>query len=149
MGRLSAEKVRLAELDSSVASYETLLEERPYWEAREAWLEAHPMDIFDARRTESEFAEAMQHSLNQSGLTIEAQQLGALETVGDLTLVPLSFKIGGRLEPLVRWLQEVQQPGRYCEIQSFALKRAAEETSITADVKIRKLFRNQASAPSQ
>ena len=90
--------------------------------------------------TDSRFAEKMQQSVIQFGLSIESQQLHESENQGDMLMVSLDLTIKGKLEPIVRWMHEVQQPGKYFVIRTFTLKRFDEGANMSARMNVRGLF---------
>lgn len=132
---------RIRSLKSTAGEYEVALQERPHWEARQAWLNASPMAPYEGPSTDSHFAEDVQHSLVQSGLLIEAQQLHEAVLQGDIAEVTLDLTVKGRLEEIVRWLQLAQQPGKYFVIRSFTLKRFDEGSTMSARITAGRLFR--------
>lgn len=132
---------RLRSLESTAGEYEAVLRERPHWEARRAWLDAWPMAPYAGPSTDSQFAEDIQHSLVQGGLVIEAQQLHEAVIQDDIAVVTLDLTVKGRLEEIVRWMQQAQQPGKYFVIRSFTLKRFDEGSTMSARITAGRLFR--------
>jgi hypothetical protein len=99
------------------------------------------MESHAGPETDSHFAEQMQRSLTQFGLSIEAQQLHEAEIQGELVMVSLDLTVKGRLEPIVRWMQDVQQPGKYFVIRAFTLKRFDESANMSARLTVCRLYR--------
>lgn len=132
---------RIGDLEKSTQEYEVMMQDRPHWEARKAWINSMPMDSRDGPETDSHFAEQIQRGLTQFGLSIEAQQLHEPENHGDLVIVSLDLTVKGRLEPIVRWMQDVQQPGKYFIIRAFTLKRFDEGANMSARMTVCRLFR--------
>ncbi len=148
-GRIQAERAELAELTTRRAEFRSLLDERPYWEARGAWIAEHPLDPYTGRDADSRFAESAQKSIAAGGLEIESQQLQEPERDGELMKTTLDLVIRGDLEALVRWLWTTQRPGSYVRVESFTLKRADEGTKMRLQVKLRKVFRASPVATSE
>lgn len=134
-----ADEVR--QLDGTLGEFRALLEERPHWEARRQWVLAHPPELHAGRESDSRFAEAIQRTLTESGLTIDSQQLRESERAGTLVTTTLELSVKGRMEPLIRWLNLVQQPGSYFAVENFTLKCLDDGTTMTGHVRIRKIFR--------
>lgn len=142
-------QARIGDLESSAKGYEVILQDQPRWEARQAWMQAFPMSPYEGSATDSRFTEEIQRSLVQGGLAIEAQQLHEAATEGDVVVVALDLNIKGSLEQIVRWMQTIQQPGKYLAIRSFTLKRFDEGSVMSLRLTACQLYRagQLASAP--
>lgn len=140
---------RIAELQSTEQGYQVVFSDKSRWEARKSWIQSIPMLSHDGPGTDSQFAEKMQQSITQFGLSIESQQLHESENQGDIVTVSLDLTIKGKLEPIVRWMHEVQQPGKYFVIRAFTLKRFDEGANMSARMNVCGLFHrgNLPSAP--
>lgn len=141
-----AASVRLLEAEQT--EHRLLLEEAPHWQARHQWLLAHPPEVYAGRESDSRFTEGIQHRLTETGLVIDSQQLRESERAGTLVTTSLELTVHGGFEPLVRWLNDVQQPGNHFAVENLTLKRRDDGT-MTARLQIRKIFRsgNIASRP--
>ncbi|MEI6337373.1 MAG: hypothetical protein WCQ57_02170 [Verrucomicrobiota bacterium] len=133
-------------LEQSVAEYRALLTERPQWEARQHWMQDHPLETHQGREADSRFAEEIQRTLTQNGLSIEAQQLKDSTEEGGLIQAQLEFRAKGRLEQVLRWLCQIQQPGKHLVVQAFTLRRMDEGDTMNAHIRIGKIFRATAGA---
>ena len=133
-------------LEQTAAEYHALLAERPRWEARQHWMEDHPLEPHQGREADSRFAEEIQRTLTQHGLSIDTQQLKDSKKEGGLVQAQLEFSVKGRLEPVIRWLCEIQQPGNHLVVQAFTLRRIDEGDIMTARIRIGKIFRAAAAA---
>jgi len=129
-------------LEQTAAEYRTLLTERPQWEARQHWMQDHPLEAHQGREADSRFAEEIQRSLTQNGLSIDAQQLMDSAQDGGLVQAQLEFSVKGRLEQVVRWLCQIQQPGNHLVVQAFTLRRIDAGDIMTARIRIGKIFRS-------
>jgi len=134
---LSAE---VAGLKNRAAECRLLLEERPHWEARQKWLGQHPLEFHQGPETDSRFVEDIQHSLSESGLAINTQQIRESVPKGGLIETQMQCNVKGSLEQIVRWLARVQQPGNHLVIESLTLKQIEGE-GMTAEVLVGKIFR--------
>jgi len=148
LGQTQQIKSRIATLESSARDYESIMAERPHWEARQAWMHAMPMDAYTGAETDSRFAEAMQQSLTQHGLAIESQQLHESELRNEVVVVTLDLTVKGQLEQIVRWMQQMQQPGKYFAIPSIILKRSDESSNMSVRMSVSRFFRRGGIASS-
>jgi len=137
---------RVTELEQTAVEYRSLLAERPHWEARKAWMTGHPLEPHEGAEANSRFAEEIQRSLTASGLSIDAQQLKESEQEGSLVQAQLEFSVKGRLEQVIRWLCQVQQPGNHLVVQAFTLRRLDEGDVMMARIRLGKIFRTGAVA---
>jgi hypothetical protein len=137
-GNLSAQA---ASLTGTAAEYRSLLAERPRWEARRIWMESHPLDSHQGAGTDSQFAEEIQKTLTRNGLSIDAQQLDDPSPDGRLVEARIECTIKGRLEQIVRWLCDIQQPGRHLVVEAFTLRQTDDGDVMTANVRLGKVFR--------
>ncbi len=128
-------------LEQTAAEYRALLTERPQWEARQQWVQAHPLETHQGREAESRFAEEIQTTLTQNGLDIDAQQLKDSALDGGLVQAQLEFSVKGRLEQVIRWLCQIQQPGNHLVVQSLTLRRIDDGDTMNARIRIGKIFR--------
>lgn len=131
---------RILTLDASLQENRELLKDRPYWESRQKWLAATPMGNYLAGESDSKFAESLQKSLTDAGLAIESQQLHEAKLANGVFSVSLDVVAKGRLEQIVRWLQQVQQPGKFLVVRAFSLKRFDEGSGMVARMTVCQLF---------
>jgi hypothetical protein len=127
-------------VNRETAEYQLLASERPYWEARQAWLESNQPVSHSGPATDSAFAEKMQSEMRKFNLTIETQQLGQSENLGDWIATPLDLTVRGNLESLVRWLQSTQAPGKFIAVRSFNLRQSEDGTSMVLRIRLQQLF---------
>jgi hypothetical protein len=139
----------IARLESDVAAARRLLEQKPYWLARQDWLLAHPPELYDSRTSRAKFVQDVQASLSAHQLQIDAQQPQSDETQGRLASTWIDLTVTGHLEAIVRWLHALQQPGSYEVVRSFTLKQADDGHTMEAHVLLGKIFRTQELAAAQ
>ncbi len=131
---------QILQQEQAVKEFQTLLAEGPYWETRHQWLLANPLEPHLGQKTDSGFAEQMQKSFTENGLVIDSQQMKDTTRQDRLTETVLEFTVKGRLEQIIRWLSQVQQPGRHVVIQSISLRRLDEGEAMVARIRISKIF---------
>ncbi len=125
-----------------------MLEQRPYYVAREAWLDAHPLPVYDERTSQSEFVQSVNQDLNAHKLRILSQVPQETTRAGALAFARIDLTINGRLEAIVRWLHAVQQPGKSLFTERFTLKQGEDGNSMELQVLLGKIYRAGGSAAS-
>lgn len=132
---------RIVQLEQAASEYRLLLDEAPRWQARQQWIEAHPLEDHRGSESDSRFAEQMQQAVTQNGLVIDSQQLHDSAFEDGLVEAQLEFTVKGRLEQVVRWLNQIQQPGNHLVVQAFTLRRLDEGDAMVVRIRIGKIFR--------
>jgi hypothetical protein len=142
-------RAEIARLETEVAAARRMLEQKPYWLARQDWLLAHQPQPYDARTSRSKFVEEIQSSVTANKLQIASQQPQTDERQGRLATTWIDLTVTGRLEAIIRWLQALQQPGKYEVVRSFTLKQAEDGNTMELHVLLGKIFRAGELAPTQ
>ncbi len=146
--QMRTEGTKIRQLAGETQAARLLMKQRPYWIARREWLDAHPPEIYDARSSISKFQQEMQTGILAQKLKIDLQQPLDTERSGDLAVANIDVVVSGRLEAIVRWLQAVQQPGRYMSLKNFTLNQSDDGNSMELQVRLGKVYRAAASATS-
>lgn len=131
-------------IEAEIDGHEALIAERPFWEARQAWMVGNPVDEYSPGESDLAFAEQVQAGVEGAGLKVESQELRETTFDGGLVVASLELDLRGELEALVRWLQGFQQPGSYVRIERFTLKRADASSTMRLQVRVSKVFRGEA-----
>jgi hypothetical protein len=141
--RLQASKVEIVRLNAEAEQARLMLEQRPYWQARQTWVGDHPPDAYDAATSRAKYVQEVTTSLSENKLKTMAQQPQSDEhdPGGRLAMVSIDLTVQGRLEKMVRWLQALQQPGKYEVIRSFTLKKGDDATTMEMQVRLGKVLR--------
>jgi len=139
---------QVGQLEETAAAFESLLEERPHWEARKQWIQEHPLELHPGQEAETQFAEEIQKTLTENGLNIDAQQMKEPLRAGQIVEAQMEFSVRGRLEQVIRWSNQIQQPGNHIVIQSLTLRRPDGSEDLTAQVLVGKLFRVAGGVPT-
>jgi hypothetical protein len=141
-GQMRDARAEISRLTTESAAARTMLQERPYWLARQAWVAEHPPEVYDERTSRSKYVQDVQAQVQAQKLTIMSQQPLETERDGRLALVGMEVTVQGRLEAIVRWLHKLQQPGRYETVRSFTLKQADDGNTMEANVRLGKVLRS-------
>lgn len=141
-GQMRDARAEVSRLESESGAANTLLKERPYWLARQAWVAGHPPEVYDERTSRSKYVQDIQAGVQAQNLRIESQQPLETERDGRLALVGMEITVHGRLEAIVRWLHAFQQPGKYETVRNFTLKQADDGNTMEATVRLGKVLRS-------
>lgn len=141
-------KGEIATQRTEAAAARELLKQRPYYVAREKWLEAHPLPAYDERLSQSEFVQGINASVQTNKLKILSQVPSEPEFAGPLAVAKIDLTINGRLEAIVRWLHAIQQPGKFMFTEKFALKQGDDGNSMELQILLGKVYRVGGSATS-
>lgn len=139
---------QVAQLEETAVGFQSLLEERPHWEARKQWMEEHPLEPHPGQEADTRFADEIQKTLTENGLSIDAQQMKESVRDGRIVEAQMEFSVRGRLEQVIRWSTQIQQPGNHIVIQALTLRRPDGSDNLTAQVLVGKLFRVAGSGPT-
>ncbi len=137
--RVHEATARLTAMHRTSAEYQDTISQHNYWAARQEWMLRVPPEPFEGSKTEAAFAERIQQSLNAHHLTIAAQKLNESRPEGPLVITDLELSLKADLEPLVRWLHHVQQPGNYLSVDALNLRLPDGESSVLAQVRISRI----------
>jgi hypothetical protein len=134
-------RAEIERLKGEATAARTLLKEKPYWTARQDWVEGHLPAPYDEKTSRAQFVQEVQESLKKFQLTTQQQQPLETEMNGRLAIAGIEITVDGRLEAIVRWLHEIQQPGSYALVRSFTLRQAEDGNTMQAVVRLGKIFR--------
>jgi hypothetical protein len=134
-------RAEISRLKGEADAARTLLKEKPYWNVRQEWVEEHVPQAFDERTSQSQFVQEVQDGLKKFQLTTQQQQPLPTEHEGRLAIAGIEVTVEGRLEAIVRWLHELQQPGSYDLVRSFTLRQAEDGNTMQAVVRLGKVYR--------
>ncbi|HEY5792117.1 MAG TPA: GspMb/PilO family protein [Chthoniobacterales bacterium] len=140
IGIVMRDRDEIAALRTQYASYLHVLDQASDWKARGEWRKQHPLPIYDASKSDSDFVERVQRSLTASGLHIQEQQLKESVKKDAFVAISLNLKITGELENLVRWMTSLQKAGSYSEIRNFTLKAADDPSTMVATMDLFQFF---------
>jgi hypothetical protein len=138
----STSRADITRLKGEVEAARTLLGERPYWTARQDWIAQHSPSPYNEQTSRAQFVQEVVNSVQKHQLKTESQQPLETERDGRLAVAGIEVTVEGRLEAIVRWLHELQQPGSYVLLRSLTLRQASEGNTMQAVVRLGKVFRS-------
>ena len=131
----------ITRLQGEVATARQVVQEAPYWHARQDWMNAHPLPAYDENQSLATLMQDLPAGIKRHNLKIEGQQPVGTEVNGSLAVVEIDFKLEGRLEDIVRWLHSIQQPGQYFIVRNFVLKQTQGRNTMNLDIRLGRVFR--------
>jgi len=129
----SALSARIAELRQWETRRDTL-------ERRAAWLRENSPPVWDEQNSTSRLVEDLQESLGRMNIEINNQRL--LETAyhGKFCEAGVQLNLKASTEELVRWLYEIQRPGKFITVRQINLRSDSDKSNLRAELSIVKHF---------
>jgi hypothetical protein len=129
--RRKAMMASLEDMEQRVAINNGLISDRPFWEKRLAWLDAHMPYTDSAGRSQGQLLEDLQNAALDNELKITSQTLLEPLALDHCNEVAVSLRIRGDQDKMMRLLLLLQAPDTFTAIKSFDLQldtRAREKT---------------------
>jgi len=115
--------------------------EKDIWEIRGRWLAANPPPVWAQEASEAAFVQELQRSVAASGIEILAQRLAGSESIPGFEQVTVQLTIRASTEELVRWLHELQQPGKYLAVTQLNVRADGDGENLRAEVQLTRTYR--------
>jgi hypothetical protein len=119
------ERVELLKLES-----DSLLAEKPLWDERSAWMDQNQPFYENGNVAETALLGEVNRLAAENNLTVDQQEIGDRNVTPHYHQVETSFTVTGSLGDILRWLHEVQQPGRFRAVMFCELKPEKSDASI-------------------
>ena len=148
LNRQRALQSSIVQLQAQLAEGRALLEEKDLWGQRAAWLDEHqPSDDVTTTDDDAKFYEFVESSAKSAGLEYTRKDAGNLPASGPLAEVFDSSQVKGKMESLVKWLNELQQPKAFRAVKQISIK-SGEPPDVIAEVEVARWYRpGQGGAP--
>ena len=118
-----------------------LLAEKDFWQERAAWLSEHqPPDDVTTTDDDAKFYEFVETSAKNAGLTYTRRDVGQQTVDGAYAEVFDSSQVKGKMESLVKWLNELQQPKAFRAVKQISVK-SSEPPEVVAEVEVARWYR--------
>jgi hypothetical protein len=111
------------------------------WEARRAWLRDHQPALTNEGDAGAEVLNFVVKGARDHHLEVEEQNLGAVQHGPGGTRIGAEIKIKGGMEPLCRWIADLQQPQNFYAVDFFSLKADPDQKSVICELHISRYFR--------
>ena len=141
LNRQSALQTNIVQLESQLSEGRAILEERGVWQERAAWLDGNqPGDDVSTTDDDAKFYEFVESSAKSAGLEYTRRDAGNLPSAGPFAEVFDSSQVKGKMESLVKWLNELQQPKAFRAIKQISIK-SGEPPEVIAEVEVARWYR--------
>lgn len=141
LNRQRALQSSIVQLQAQLAEGRALLEEKDMWGQRAAWLDEHqPSDDVTTTDDDAKFYEFVESSAKSAGLEYTRKDAGNLPASGPLAEVFDSSQVKGKMESLVKWLNELQQPKAFRAVKQISIK-SGEPPDVIAEVEVARWYR--------
>jgi len=141
LNRQRALQSSIVRLQGEMAEGRAILEEKAVWQERAAWLDAkQPGDDTTTTDDDAKFYEFVENSAKNAGLTYTRRDAGQRPSDGAYAEVVDSSQVKGKMEALVKWLNELQQPEAFRAIKQISVK-SGEPPEVIAEVEVARWYR--------
>lgn len=131
----------IVRLQGELTEGRAILEEKTVWQERAAWLDAkQPGDDTTTTDDDAKFYEFVENSAKNAGLTYTRRDAGQRQSDGAYAEVVDSSQVKGKMEALVKWLNELQQPEAFRAIKQISVK-SGEPPEVIAEVEVARWYR--------
>lgn len=148
LARHSALKKDITVLKMQAAEDKNILAERALWEKRAAWLEANqPEDDLSTKEDSKKFYDFVTSSAAKQGLQFTQKESGEsmIGEGGSIAEVFYKAQVKGKMEQLVKWLHELQDPKQFRAIKQIAIK-SGEPPEMICDIVVARWYRPKVEA---
>ncbi len=133
-GALQNSGVQKANLETQLEELQNWIGQAAEWEKKAAWISENPPPQWDQDVSESGLVEELQASLADSGMEILNQRLLETSDLPGFHEIGVQLQLRGNTESVVRWLHQLQQPGRYIAIRQLNLKSDADKANLRVEI---------------
>jgi len=142
LARQSALHSNISKLSAQLAENRSVLAQKSMWDERARWLEEkQPTDDVSSIDDDTKFTEFVESTAKKSGLTYTRRGGGPVQSGEQYAEVYDASQVKGKMEALVKWLAELQQPEAFRAIKLLRIKSAPEPPDVIADVEVARWYR--------
>lgn len=141
LNRQRALQSSIVQLQSQLTEGRAILEEKTVWQERAVWLDQHqPADDVTTTDDDAKFYEFVETSAKNAGLSYTRRDAGTQPDGGTYAEVFDSSQVKGKMESLVKWLNELQQPKAFRAVKQISIK-SGEPPEVIAEVEVARWYR--------
>ena len=141
LNRQRALQTNIIELQSQMDEGRALLADKDVWRERVSWLDANqPADDITTTDDDAKFYEFVENSAKSAGLAYTRRDAGNSPADGLYAEVFDASQVKGKMEALVKWLNELQQPQAFRAIKEISIK-SGEPPEVLAEVEVARWYR--------
>ncbi len=134
-----------AELKADNAEAQVDLMQEPLSAQRQRWIKDHEPAFGEEGDTRAQVLNFVVKGARGYHLEIEEQNLGAVQHGPGGVKVEAEVKIKGGMEPLCRWLADLQKPESFYAVDFFSLQADPDQKSVVCTLHVARYFRESGS----
>ena len=140
--RLNAAQDKLENLHARFTAAVAASGDAPFWNERQAWLDATMPAMGDSGQAHSSFLEHLQETARQRGLAVTAPVLLKPEAGPHHRELAISLQLTGPDSALYRWLADLQSPEKFQLVKYLLLTPVAGQPArMTCSVTVARLYK--------
>jgi len=140
LNRQRALQTNIIELQSQMDEGRALLADKEVWRERVSWQDANqPADDITTTDDDAKFYEFVENSAKSAGLAYTRRDAGNSPADGLYAEVFDASQVKGKMEALVKWLNELQQPQAFRAIKEISIK-SGEPPEVIANVTVARWY---------
>lgn len=140
LNRLGAKEKTLRQKETRIAELQEWLGEKDAWMAKGAWMEAHPLPLYEGQQTEAAFVQEIQGSLARHGVAIMEQRIQESAAGREVVEAGIDLVLQSSLEQLVRWLHDIRKAESYRAIRQIRIKSDPQGSTVRAEVSLVRFY---------
>lgn len=141
LNRQAALQASIIRLQGQFDEGRAVLAGKEFWQERAAWLEANqPSDDVTTTDDDAKFYEFVEKSAKNAGLSYTRRDAGKSENGASYAEIFDTSQVKGKMEALVKWLAELQQPKDFRAIKEITIK-SGEPPEVIAEVEVARWYR--------
>ncbi len=142
LDRQKALRSSIAALQEEVAANQRVLEEKDLYENRGAWLDRNqPVDDISTTDDDAKFYTFVESSAKRSGLEYTRKAAASRPPEDGIAEVYDTSQVKGKMEALVKWLAELQQPKAFRAVKQLTIK-SGEPPQVICEIEVARLYRS-------
>ncbi len=108
------------QLKLKLVDSQTLLEERDAWLEKRNWIQSHQPRFVSDEEAEKELLQVATSAENRA-LQVERRELLEIQREANSVEAGMNLQVTGKLEDLLNWLHQIQNPKQFREIRKLSL----------------------------
>ncbi len=146
IGSLRESHAEISQANLLLKNSRPLLEESERWKERGDWLRERLPEMNDQNQARVALFKDAETSAKDLGIELRNPQFIDLVTVDPATKLGVDFELRGPWQKILRAIYDLHHPENFTIIENLTIQRQGreEEGSVSANVRLSRLFRQQA-----
>lgn len=129
-------ETQLMEVRAQEADSKRWMAEKNLWMERKGWLDAHQPKLTTSGEATASLLDAVQSGARKQHLTTSEEGFLEMVTRPYYQQIGVRVKARGSLEGIMRWMTDLQQPGRFQAVKSLSLKSDEDPSMIKCELQL-------------